>query len=261
MEGLIALAANVASTTVLQPIDVIKTNYQVESSNRTPIASLARRIYADHGARGFFRGLGPQLSTYPIFWSIYFQTKSMKVDLTGNKIADNAVKSYGASVVASALANPLFVVKTRLQTFESNVRPSILGMMKRLHTEGGYSPFFRGLPATIANNTKLAIQFPMYDVLKEDYGYSSFTSSLVSKLSTSSLFYPLDLVRVQQRNASGLSSMEILKSIYSSQGVRGFYRGLLLYNAVSTPSFVLMMVIKDTLTDYFKSDDDEEKDN
>ena len=179
---------------------------------------------------------------------MYFQANSLDVNLTGNKFIDRITKSYGSATVASALANPLFVVKTKLQTYEK--RPSITNTVSTLYKEGGCKAFFRGLPATLINNSKLAVQFPLYDTLKDDYGYGPFMASLLSKLSTTSVFYPLDLIRVNQRNTKDLDMMDVTKTIYKQSGVRGFYRGVMLYNMVSTPNFVLMIVFKEMFESY-----------
>lgn len=157
-----------------------------------------------------------------------------------NKHADKFVKSYASALIGSGLTNPLFVLKTRMQNSEGSSKTvwSTIRETNRL----GYRAYFRGLSSTYLNNSKLAIQFPMYDYLKEKTD-SVVASSLGSKVVSSSILYPLDLIRVNQRNSDVKVSMsEIITSIYRKNGIRGLYRGVMLYNAVSTPNFMIMMI-------------------
>ena len=111
------------------------------------------------------------------------------------------------------------------------------------------SSYFKGLPSTYLNNLKLGVQFPLYDYVKsktENVIFSSFTSKLIC----SSIFYPLDLIRVKQRGSDKkLSIINISKYIYNSVGLRGFYRGLVLYNGVSVLNFTIMMTLLDIIKD------------
>lgn len=249
MEGISGLVANFSSTILSYPIDVIKTKYQVNTlkNNNQNVPSIIKDIYKNTGFKGFFRGIVPQLTTYPIFWSIYFQTKGMNnYKLTDNHFINKVAISYMSASIASAATNPLFVMKIRMQTYE--IKPTIPTVVNTIYKENGIRGLFKGLPATMINNLKLGIQFPMYDIMKSDYGYNSFTASIISKLTTTSIFYPLDLIRVNQRNSSSnLSMVDATKTIYKQHGISGFYRGVMLYNFVSTPSFVIMVLIKDII--------------
>ena len=71
---------------------------------------------------GMFRGLGVTLVTVPLFWGVYFPL----YDETKHYVSQNypnhhpAVTHMGSAVftggVADVICNPLFVVRTRLQT-------------------------------------------------------------------------------------------------------------------------------------------------
>jgi solute carrier family 25 folate transporter 32 len=159
----------------------------------------------------------------------------------------NALLSAG---VASTVANPLFVLKTRLQTDILNNKPvynNYVGSVRNILATEGVRSMFKGLWTTIGSNTKLALQFPFYDYLK-DKEYNTFTASIVSKTTVSTLFYPADLIRTNQRDTiSRLSFMDAAKKTYKSRGISGLYRGVTLYNLMTGPNFVLMMVFKDWL--------------
>ena len=250
MDGLIGLISNTLSTSIVHPIDVTKTRNQVNImyNKSIPINKVIMDIYKGNGVRGFYKGLGPQLMTYPFFWGIYFQTSSATKRYYGDikpSFMENAFITFGSASLASSIVNPLFVLKTRMQT--SEVKTSAVAIIKQLYKENGLKSAYKGLPSSIGNNVKLGIQFPLYDYLKSSTDSVLF-SSMFSKLIAATIFYPLDLVRVNQRNSPDvLTIKEVCNSIYNNHGVRGFYRGVLLYNMVSTPNFVLMIFIKETL--------------
>jgi solute carrier family 25 (mitochondrial folate transporter), member 32 len=100
--------------------------------------------------------------------------------------ANNAVVHMGSAVSAGAIAdilcNPMFVVRTRLQTeavhnlarqvsnpsnsgevFQSS---SIIQTIQQLYAEGGLRTFWRGMSANLLGLTHVAVQFPVYEQLK-----------------------------------------------------------------------------------------------
>jgi transmembrane carrier protein len=252
MEGLFGLIGNTISTTSVHPIDVIKTNYQL-SRTRTHLSAtqIGRNIWKNRGMRGFYSGLIPNLGTYPIFWGVYFATSQAlnERQILSNKYGDKFVKSYGAGLIASGLTNPLFVLKTRMQNVDGNT--SLIKTVRQTN-KIGYRAYFRGLSSTYLNNMKLGIQFPLYDFIK-DHTDSVLAASMGSKIISSSVLYPLDLIRVNQRASDKhLGLMEVGRSVYKKSGVRGLYRGALLYNLVTTPNFVIMMMCVEFMRKTFK---------
>lgn len=228
-------SASAISIFICQPVDVLKTNYQV---NKFTIKNNVMNIYDKYGIRGFYRGLNANISSIPIFWSIFFQVRK-HMNNYGFK-NDAFLTSYLSGNISSLITNPLFVIKTRLQT---SGEKSIFKVSKNIYKLNGKEVFLKGAPASMFNNLKLGVQFPLYQLFK-DNNYSIFLSSLLAKGISSSLLYPLDLVRVQQRNSDIKKSIiDILKEIYKKYKFLGFYRGVLLYNMISIPNFVIMMNI------------------
>ena len=249
MDGLIGIIANLCSITLVQPIDIIKTRYQV-SLTSTSIREIYRNIYISRGWKGFYQGLSPNLMTYPIFWGVYFQTKKELSDLyiQTHELPASFAISLMASMTASCISNPLYVLKTRMQTYKM---PRYSLVVREIYKDHGYKGMSKGLPATMLNDSKMAIQFPLYDLMQKKFDCAPI-SLILSKLISSSIFYPFDLIRVNQRNSSiNLTIKNSLMQIYKTSGIRGFYRGLFLYTCVSTPNFVIMMLIKETIEKYY----------
>lgn len=254
MDGLIGLLSNTLATITVYPIDVIKIRNQINimENKKVPVTQVVSYVYKNNGLRGFYKGLSPQLMTYPIFWGIYFQTSAITRRYYKNvppSFIEKIFITFGSASLASTVVNPLFVLKTRLQT--SKIKTNVINISKQLYNENGIKSMYRGLPSSLVNNIKLGIQFPLYDYLKERTN-SILLSSMFSKLIAATIFYPLDLIRVNQRNSPvSLSIKKVASSIYNNYGIKGFYRGVLLYNMVSTPNFVLMILIKETLDEKF----------
>jgi solute carrier family 25 folate transporter 32 len=217
---------NTIATTLCHPIDVVKTTYQ--TTNHT-IYNSTKKVLQN---RSFFRGLTPNLGTYPVFWGVYFQTQANIRQYTDKSVFNNFLTSYISGNVASLISNPLFTMKVQMQTSKYGYLQTIQNI--------GIRGLYAGFPATTLNNLKLGIQFPLYEYLKDFYGIGM--SAFVAKFIATSIMYPLDLVRVQQRKQLNTNSIyNILQQIYLVRGIRGWYRGIILYNSVSTSQFVLMM--------------------
>ena len=243
---------------------MIRTQYQISYlKQKTNVFSLSRNIWRNQGIKGFYKGATSHLLTYPIFWAIFFQIKKWgprdPLDkLTKTRVSpvlNNICNSLIASTLASTVANPLFVLKTRKQSeiFRGSQNVNYWNLIANIARNEGIFGFYKGVNVTIISNLKLGLQFPLYDYLMEKTNHSILISSFFSKLLANSLFYPGDIIRTQQRESTEkLSIRHIASMIYRNQGIRGFYRGLILHNCTSGPNFLLLMLIKDYLSKNYK---------
>ncbi len=209
MDFLYAYISNVGATTLCHPIEIVKVHVQTSPLNvRDAIQHVARN-------RLFFKGLTPNLMTYPIFWGAYFQSRQY-ID-----------SSFVCGCIGSFVTNPLFVMKVRLQTGQPILfNPRVL---------------YAGYSATVFSNIKLAVQFPLYDFLR-DQEINVGVSSCIAKGVAASLTYPLDLARTNQRkNLNNIPFYTLMLQTFKASGMRGLYRGLWVHNCVSIPHFVIMM--------------------
>lgn len=233
----IGTISSIISYGLTYPIDSIKTNYQIVNLKQKPVLTdVVKQIYTTHGIKGYYRGCSSTFITYPLFWGIFFQT---------NQHANVMV----ASGIASLCTNPLFVLKTRFQSNnQKSEKVSYFNLTKNIYRTEGMKGFFKGFGSSLANNTKLWIQMPLYDEINKCTN-NIVLSSMIAKITSSTIYYPTDLIRTNQRNLKENKNMfEVGKSIYKSNGLRGFYNGVVLYNMISVPSFVIMMLCRDYLT-------------
>ena len=242
MDFLTGFFSNAIAIVVVQPMDVIKSRYQINQSKSNSVNKIVSDVWKIHGIRGFYRGVLPKISTYTIFWAIFFQVKQIDIKITENVFLNKFATSFVAGNVASTFTNPLFVLKTRFQVKNDSKMNIIKDLNKNKLN------YFKGLTSTYINNLKLGLQFQMYDYFKsktENVVFSSFTSKFIC----SSLFYPMDLIGVTQRSSNEkLTIKKISMDIYKTGGIKGFYRGLVLYNSVSLINFTIMMSLLEFLT-------------
>jgi hypothetical protein len=150
-----------------------------------------------------------------------------------------------ASTTASVIANPLFVLKVRFQTNSNLLYGGYSNIIKNIYIKEGMQGYFKGLTSTIVNNTKLWMQFPLYEIIKKKTDNILY-ASLGSKIVSSMVFYPTDLIRINQRaSVNNVTIIKAVQNIFINQGIAGFYKGFWLYNAVSVPSFIILMVVKE----------------
>jgi solute carrier family 25 (mitochondrial folate transporter), member 32 len=178
-----------------------------------------------------------------------------------------------AGGIADVLINPMFVVRTRMQTeglhhlnLNNNHvthRTSLVQTVRNLYQEGGYSIFWRGMTANLLGLSHVAVQFPIYEQLKQYFRQHSsvaathdddivheqkgaakvdaqpsaapaltalqlLTASALSKLCACVIAYPHEVIRsrLMDSRARQVSLSAMCRDIYRSHGLAGFYAGL-----------------------------------
>jgi solute carrier family 25 folate transporter 32 len=175
-------SAGFASAFVTCPLDVVKTRIQNQSLKSTtalrykgPFHTL-KRIYMEEGIRGNFRGLFPTLLGYLPAWTIYFSTYARFKDSFTNMLntsSDSTIVHILAAMLAGVISttstNPLWVVKTRLMTQNSQSSyyyGSTWNALYMIFKLEGIKGFYRGLSPSLLGVSHVAIQFPLYERFK-----------------------------------------------------------------------------------------------
>ena len=224
-------ASSFFTYTLLYPLDIIKTNYQLDNSGNN-IFGLTKKIY-NNNMFNFYRGYKQYILSYPIFWGLFFEFEYLF-----RTYIDNNYLSYICSTILSTIiVNPLHVVKIRKQYGNFN--------------DINIKCYSYGLYYSLLSNMKLCIQFPLYNNLKlfnkNDSKSYDFMLLFTSKCVANSLFYPLDVIRsIKRANNDYMSIYEILKK-YDHKRYNFMYKGLLVYNLTSGLNFSIMMMINKKL--------------
>lgn len=177
------LLADIVSLSLYIPVDLCVQRLQV-ASKQTSLTSIASELYSQHGIRGFFKGSSATIATSGVISSVWWLSYENLKKAFQQKFEDKLPQhqqgplmyvphvAAGAmsSIMASSLANPLDVLKTRIQVLD--LQTSLWNGLKVLiREEGLLGAFKKGLTA------KLLMVAPLGAI-------SSFTYELV-------LFYSL----------------------------------------------------------------------
>ncbi|KAL6884647.1 hypothetical protein ACP4OV_010583 [Aristida adscensionis] len=276
-------SAGVISATVLCPLDVIKTRLQVYglpanlSSGAAPpgrvIISGLQQILKNEGFPGLYRGLSPTIvALFPTWAFLRAIFRVFCSNFCGRcKDSKNSELSVQANILAASCAgiatatttNPLWVVKTRLQT--QGMRPgvvpyqSILSALRRITKEEGIRGLYSGLLPSLAGVAHVAIQLPVYEKVKLYFAKRGNTTvdnlsptqvaicSSGSKVAASIITYPHEVVRskLQEQGRDRHGAMrysgvtDCIKQVYQKEGFAGFYRGCATNLLRTTPNAVI----------------------
>ena len=157
-----------------------------------------------------------------------------------------------AGTIADFFCNPMFIIRTRMQTealhYLTSSSPSserkplgIIQTVKSLYVEGGISIFWRGFTASLLGLSHVAIQFPTYEYFKaearerssnnQESAIDLLFASGISKMIATSLTYPHEVVRSRMMDFRGDSSEQLslrrtFVRILEREGFSALYTGI-----------------------------------
>lgn len=207
-----------------------------------------------------FRGLGVQLLSYPTFWTVFFTVRGATAELAASTGCPNVVHTFLCSALGITAANPAFVIKTRMQLAVSSETTVVSKKTTRQHFAQLWRSreLFRGLGAAQMNSCKMAVQIPAYELLLSlkpssvDKSQAIVAAAVASKVLSSAIFYPTDLIRTTQRSSehAKLTIAQTIRHLTKPEfggAMIGLYRGVCVSTAATLPNFVLVMFFKDYL--------------
>ncbi|XP_057853029.1 nicotinamide adenine dinucleotide transporter 1, chloroplastic [Cryptomeria japonica] len=272
-------AAGAIAATFVCPLDVIKTRLQVHGLPKQSqagvkgslVLSSLEKIFHNEGFRGMYRGLSPTvlalLPNWAVYFTVYEQLKKLQQPQNDPhhefSVGANMVSASGAGAATAIVTNPLWVVKTRLQT--QGMRPKVvpykgtLSALRRIAQEEGIRGLYSGLVPALAGISHVAIQFPVYEKMKAYLARRGGTTSdklgagdvavasSVSKIMASTMTYPHEVVRSRLQEQGHARDSEIrytgvvdcIKKVFRREGVAGFYRGCATNLMRTTPAAVI----------------------
>ncbi|ODA84102.1 hypothetical protein RJ55_02620 [Drechmeria coniospora] len=163
-----------------------------------------------------------------------------------------SIAGLSAGTVATMVVHPLDIVKTRMQIYRSgssrsgsptmpSTRPTTVALLRSLGThERPLASLYRGLTANLVGNASSWASFFFFksrieSVLAKNRQPSAgdfFVSSALAGATTSALTNPIWVLKTRMlssdRGDRGAypSMLAGARSIYATEGLRGFYRGL-----------------------------------
>ncbi|EFJ06132.1 hypothetical protein SELMODRAFT_46825, partial [Selaginella moellendorffii] len=259
------------SATFVCPLDVVKTRLQVHKAP-VPDQAVAKGggvivrslavIFQNEGVAGMYRGLSPTIFALLPNWAVYFTAyEQMKGYLERRDGSPDKKLSPGEHMIAAVVAgsatniatNPLWVVKTRLQTqqVKSGIAPyaGTFSSLVRIGREEGLRGLYSGLVPALVGVSHVAVQFPVYEHLKERLADSGtlgvIGASAASKMIASTVTYPHEVVRSRLQEQGNSANprysgvVDCVQKIWKQEGIRGYYRGCATNLMRTTPAAVI----------------------
>jgi len=223
--------AGAIASTVVCPLDVLKTRLQVERGG--PSLGLRRNIahtLRSEGAHSLYRGLSPTLVALLPNWAVYFTTYNQLKRFTLGSVSAEASTSNSAAACAHVTSaagagaatvlctNPLWVAKTRLQV--QSVSPSPDGKctlsgrswyrgtrhaLLQIARNEGIAGLYSGVTPSLFGVAHVMVQFPLYELMKREF-YSRRKSSAQSQsAATQGALSALEIVTASTLSKLGAS--------------------------------------------------------
>ena len=219
----------------------------------TRVSGITNQLYREEGFRGFYKGLSTTMYGYIPNWAIYFATYEYARSHFhfSNVNVNNVASAVSAGTVSTILTSPIWTIRTRMQTQvgHRDYKNSVDALRKIISTEG-VSALYRGVVPSLFGLIHVAIQFPVYENLKQQLRQSAkreelnpvqlVIASSVSKIIASVAAYPHEVLRARLQDSEHSKHIQpegvkfraynnlsdAVGSIWKEEGFRGFYRGL-----------------------------------
>lgn len=275
------------STTILYPLDTCKTKYQAEARahGRQKYRNLSDVLWEAISSRqvlSLYQGLGTKnlqsfISQFVYFYG-YSYFKRMYLLKSGSKrigTKANLVIAAAAGACTALVTQPLDTASSRMQTSDFGKSK---GLLKTL-TEGTWSDAFDGLSISLLLTSNPAIQYTVFDQLKQralnnqqnsvDKGSSpaslsafmAFLLGAISKSVATVFTYPAIRCKVmiqaadsEERPASKSQKKSqktvsgVLCAIWQREGLLGYFKGLHAQILKTVLSSALLLMIKEKIS-------------
>mmetsp|Transcript_1792 Transcript_1792/g.2535 ORF Transcript_1792/g.2535 Transcript_1792/m.2535 type:complete len:284 (+) Transcript_1792:179-1030(+) len=257
MEILSGAAAGVVECVVVQPFDIVKTRFHLNSGVNVSVPAAIRSLVKEGGALRLYRGLLPELAggmprssamyaTYT--WAQRGLTARLLPEKGGSTLATAGVHflAGGVSGIPEALvATPFQVVKIRLQSKEHLGRyANSFDCVRKVTAEEGMLALSQGVRTTIMrNNVWNSVYFGLMHILNtrtQEYRPAGYFSQVAFSLGVGSAAgavattcnAPLDMaksrIQSQPTNSVALkysSTFQTLGLVLREEGVLALYKG------------------------------------
>lgn len=275
------------STTILYPLDTCKTRYQAEAraDGRQKYRNLSDVLWeaiSNRQVLSLYQGLGTKNLQSFIAQFVYFYGYSYFKRLYLERSGSKKIGTKANLVIAAAAGACTAIVTQPLDTASSRMQTTAFGKSKGLWktlTEGSWNDAFDGLGISLLLTSNPAIQYTVFDQLKQrllrekldkrDKGsspealsaFTAFVLGAVSKSVATFLTYPAIRCKVmiqaadpdddgtkKPRPKPQKTVLGVLYSIWKSEGILGFFKGLQAQILKTVLSSALLLMIKEKIT-------------
>lgn len=285
MKAVSGSLGGVVEACCLQPIDVIKTRLQLDTTGTyRGIIHCGATVSRTEGVRALWKGLTPfathltlkytlRMGSNAVFQSAFKDSKTGKISNQGRLMA-----GFGAGVLeALAIVTPFEVVKIRLQQ-QRGLSPELLKYKGPIHCarmiireEGLFGLWAGAAPTVMRNGTNQAAMFTAknsFDVLlwKKHEGdgkvlqpWQSMISGFLAGTAGPVCTGPFDVVKTrlmaQSRGRGELKykgMVHAIRTIYAEEGLLALWKGLLPRLMRIPPGQAIMWAVADQVTGFYE---------
>ena len=200
----------------LPSLTVLPLSSQVRQQNivgKGARENVVKTIYEEGGARGFYRGLGPVVSTIvpkvAVRFSAFHQFRALTERAAGtSNFATSLLAGMGAGATeAIVVVTPSEVVKIRQQE-KGNANRGQLATLRVLLREGGVGALYRGIGATVIRQSgqqgcKFAFFYYIKDLLHLQGSSGDLIGGALANCVGAVLNTPLDVVKTRIQRQVG----------------------------------------------------------
>ncbi|RKP26768.1 mitochondrial carrier domain-containing protein [Syncephalis pseudoplumigaleata] len=282
-QALAGFGAGFTSTTILHPLDMVKTRLQgkyafddADKRHRKPMfgrtVSMLRAISHQDGLRGLYRGLTPNLAGATASWALYFwwydmfKARATKDEHGHMSPGQHLIASAQAGALTAITTNPLWVVKTRMcvtNRTDQHAYRGLLDGLGQIARKEGIRGLYKGMVPALFGVSHGALQFMAYEDLKKwrinvnpaknkerlstlEYMVMASTSKLFATVST----YPYQVLRSRLQNQQ--EANQKYRGVADAIGLLGFYKGLAPNALRVLPGTCITFVVYENLSAYFR---------
>jgi len=182
-----ACCSRTLTTLTINPMNVIKTRFEVVGSNQyNSILHAVKSIYQKDGIKGFYKGIVPTIIRDVPYSGLQYSSYRLGMDLWGQHISRNknpydsslVVSFVGAvsSIFAVLVTYPFDNIRVRLQCNDmlgvnnaSSEHKGMTSMTRYVYQTEGLKGFYLGyVPRLMKKGTATALSWVVYEKLRKD---------------------------------------------------------------------------------------------
>ncbi|KAK4281099.1 hypothetical protein QN277_012632 [Acacia crassicarpa] len=239
------------ATAITHPLDVLKVRLQMQLvGQRGPLSGMGQlflQVLKNEGPRSFYLGLTPSLTRSVVYGGLrlgLYEPSKHACDLAFGstnvlvKIASGAF----SGAFATALTNPMEVLKVRLQMNPDKRKGGPILELRRTISEEGVRGLWKGVgPAMVRAASLTASQLASYDETKQilikwtplEEGFNlHLISSTVAGILCTLITAPVDMIKTrlmlqrESKTAGGYKNgFHCAYEVLLTEGPRGLYKG------------------------------------
>jgi len=226
--------------TLVYPLEYLKTIKQLPKNyHQKNIFGLVKNDIKQNGIKSIFRGYLPQLLSSIPRTSIRFISFNYANKVLNNENKKSHLKNFGAGLFAGTMESITVYTPSEVLKVQNINHPkkNLTQIIKYIYQTNGIYGFYNGLfPTILRQGTTQGLSFLGNNFSRKYYSKyfgdtsSSFLSGVTGGIFATVINNPLDVIKTNQQSFDKKSKdtiMETVKQIYRSNGIKGFYKGLI----------------------------------